>query len=927
MWGREWRRAFRLDVGKHHVDRDVDDELAFHIEMRTRKLMAKGLTREAAFAQALQQFGDLRAVRSECLTIDQQRERAIRWTRFIEQCRLDVMYALRTLRRQPGFTIVVLLILALGIGANTAIFSLVDALLLRTLPVPHPEQLVAIGDPTAVNRLNTGTPKTDIFSYPLYRDLRDGNHLVSGLLATGPAPSLDVVIRDSSAGANGAGAEHPRGRFVSDNFFHVLDVSAFLGRTFIAHADPVPGSEPVVVLSYGYWERRFARDHGIVGQTILVNNVPLTVVGVTPPDFSGVIVGRPTDLWIPLTMEQALLPHGARLAARDVSWLLLMGRLAPGVTLEHARTGFTQLARRSLEIHAAEAGARVADARAALVEVTSGARGFSAMRADYRTPVLILMAAVALVLLIVCANVANLMFARGTSRQREISVRMALGAGRMRVVRQLLTESVMLAASGAVLGVLLASFAIKLLLHWIAPGANTIPLDVHMDARVIIFTALLAVMTAVLCGLFPAVRVVHVELSAVLRSQARGVMGGVRGTPGRIGLLGQSLVVLQVALSLVLLVGTAMLVRSMRNLDHTDTGLARDQLLVVDLNPQASGYTGERLGTLARQLLERVGRLPGVRAVTLSLDGLFSAGDSETRLRVPGFTPRTDDDLRVPYDAVGPDYFRAIGARLLRGRDIEPQDGEDGARVMVVNQAFADFYFPNESAIGRTVIQGEDAFRIVGIVADVKDHDLRRPPARRLYVPFFRFAGDSSGWIAPVNLTLEVRASGDPAVLTLPVRRAVRDLDASLIPNIDPLNVRMSRSIGDLRLISRVISGLGTVALMLAAVGLFGIMTYTTVRRTGEFGLRRALGAEPRDVTRLVLREAMLLVTGGVLIGVPSALLAARLLDGQLFGIGLLDLPSIALAVGVLGASAVLAAYLPARHASRVAPLVALREE
>jgi len=355
MWGRDWRRAFRLAVGRHHVDRAVDEELAFHIEMRTRKLMAAGLTPEAARLQALQQFGDMGAVRDECLTIDHQRERAMTRASRLQDLRQDATYAVRTLRQQKGFTAVMLLILALGIGANTAIFTLIDALLLRTLPVPHPEQLITIGDPARTGGVSEGTPRTDLISYPVYADLRDQNHVVTGLYATGTTNRLDVVVDRGSAGSavSGEEAEHPRGRFVTGNYFSVLQVPAYAGRTFSPDEDRVPGDDPVVVISYAYWQRRFAGARSAIGRTIVVDGTPLTIIGVTPPGFTGDIVGEPMDLWIPMMMQASLMPHSPRLTDRNVSWLILMGRLAPGVTLAQARNQLSIIERRSLITNAA----------------------------------------------------------------------------------------------------------------------------------------------------------------------------------------------------------------------------------------------------------------------------------------------------------------------------------------------------------------------------------------------------------------------------------------------------------------------------------------------------------------------------------------------------------------------------------------------
>ncbi|HEX5437627.1 MAG TPA: ABC transporter permease [Gemmatimonadaceae bacterium] len=922
MWGRDWRQAFRLAVGKHHVDRAVDEELAFHIEMRARKLMAAGLTPEAARAQALRQFGDMGAVRSECLTIDHQRERAVTRANHLENLRQDAAYAVRTLRHHKGYTAIVLLILALGIGANAAIFTLIDSLLLRALPVPHPEQLITIGDPARTGGVSEGTPRTDLVSYPVYADLRDQNHAVTGLYASGRTNRLDVLVSST----NGAGtatsgeAEHPRGRFVSGNFFDVLQVPAYAGRTFAPDEDRSPGDDPVVVISYTYWQQRFAGARSAIGRTISVNGTPLTIIGVTPPGFTGDIVGQPTDLWLPLMMQPSVMPHSPWLRDRSVSWLLLMGRLAPGVTLAQARTEFATLERRSLTTHAAgsDLAAIEGNLRDRPVQVESGARGFSYYRSRYATSLITLMVAVVLVLLVVCANVANLMLSRAAARRREMSVRMALGAGRWRLIQQLLTESVLLAVIGGALGLLLAFWGSTALLRLAGFSAN--PIDAHPDGRVLAFTALLSLLTAILFGLVPALRATRVQLAVALRAQGRGVAGA-GGGPGKLA-LGKLLVIAQVALSMLLLVGTGMLVRSTQRLEHADLGLARDQLAIARIDAGRSGYSGARLVALRRDLTARVQRIPGVAGVTLSENGIFSGTESATTLQVEGFRARADTDTLVAYDDVGPNYFHAIGARILRGRDFEARDNESGTKVAILNQTMARFFFPDGHAIGHHLTADSVTYQIVGVVADVHEQGVRQPPVRRLYMPMVQMRQQ------PSSFKMEIRATGDPAQLVVPIRRALLAADPSLaVLSVNPLTDLIRDSISQDRLVAQVVTLFGVLALVLAALGLYGVMAYATVRRTGEFGLRMALGAEPGNVTRLVLREAMMLVFGGVVIGLPVALLATRLLEGQLFGIGLLDPPSIALAVVVLGATALLAGYLPARRAARVAPLVALREE
>jgi predicted permease len=531
------------------------------------------------------------------------------------------------------------------------------------------------------------------------------------------------------------------------------------------------------------------------------------------------------------------------------------------------------------------------------------------------------MGAVGLVLLVVCANVANLLLARGAAREREVGVRMALGAGRVRLVRQLLTESLMLGALGGAGGFVLAIWGSQALLHLTAQGPTAIPLDVRLDWRVLGFTVLVTGVTVVLFGLVPALRTTRVELATTLRGGGRGSTGGLLGGPGRLG-LGKLLVVLQVALSLTLLVGTGMLVRSTRALSSADAGLARDRLLILTVDAAPTGLEGERLAGLSRTLLERLRAIPGVAAASFSENGVFSGTESATSLQVAGFTARTEDDTTANYDRVGPGYFTAIGARLLDGRDFTEGDTQHAPRVAVVNATMASFYFPKGDAMGREVTVDSATYRIVGIVADTKDHELRQEPSRRLYLPSYQ-AGDML-----LEFTFELRATGDPAALVAAARRELLAANASLVViDNDPLTALMRQSISQDLLVAQVASLFGALALGLAALGLYGVMMYATTRRTSEFGVRMALGADPSRVRAMVLREGMTLFAGGALVGVPLALAATRLLRSQLYGIEVVDLPSIAVALGVLGVSAAVAGYLPAARAGRVGPLEALRAE
>jgi predicted permease len=915
------RPPFRLSLGAKHLVRDVDQEIEFHLAMRTQALIATGLDPEIARAQAAAQFGDSAGVRDECITIDTRRTRAMTASEHLDNLRRDAAYAIRTLRQHPGFAVVVVLILALGIGANTATFSVIDALMLRLLPVDHPGRLVTIGDPAFTGSVVSGSPRADIASYPLYLDLRDGNHVLAGLYAAGLITELDVIAdqRPGARGGTPAETEHPRGRLVSANFFSVLGVRASAGRTFAATEGRVVGADPVVVISHAYWRQRFASDPAVVGHSITINGAPFVIIGIAEPGFTGDIVGEPQDLWVPITMEAVLTPNDRWLTERHMSWLQLMGRLAPGVSLAQARAAITVLETQSLLDHATgqDLGGIKRRLRERPPRIESGARGFSYYRASLAPAMYTLTAAVGLVLIVVCANVANLMLARAAARSREISVRIALGAGRLRLVQQLVTESALLAGVGAVAGLVVAWWGRTALLRLAVAGPEPLPVEVHFNAPVLAFTAALSVGSALLVGLVPALRATRADVATALRTHGRDG-GGASSKPGRFP-LGKGLVVAQVALSMLLLVGTGMLVRTTQRLEHADVGVARDRLIIASVDTKLSDYTGPGPTALMRDLLKRVAAVPGVEAVSLSQNGIFSGNELATTLQVEGYTARADSDTVVAEDNVGPRYFNTVAAHLLRGRDVEEQDNETAPKVVVLNETMARYYFPHGDALGHHITADSASWEIVGIVADVQNSDVRGPPDRRAYFPIVQHRPRGT-------FKIEVRTGGDPAKLIMPVRQTLTAADPTLvITDIDPLSDLIRDSVAEDRLVASAVSFFGALALVLSALGLYGLMAYATTRRTAEFGLRMALGAEPGIVSRMVLGEAMTLATAGIAIGLPVALATAQLIRGRLFEIGVFDPPSIGIAVVVLAVSAAIAAYVPAIRASSVEPLAAIR--
>jgi len=913
------RRAVRFIFRPTQIVEAVDDELAFHLEMRTKRLIACGMAPDAARHEALRQFGDLDAVRHDCITYDEERERTMRRRNYAEEFRQDVAYAARTLRRNLGFSLIVVLTLALGIGANTAIFTLINAVVLRPLDVRDPSQLVAVGNPARVTGMSQGGPELNLLSYPLYRALRERQSVFQGLAASGRADRVQVAI-------DGHDAEHARGRYVSGNYFTVLGVSAALGRTFGPAEDTALGTSPLIVISHDYWARRFAGDRDVIGKKILINDVPVTIIGVTRVGFQGEVVGISYDVWLPITMQQALMPHQRYLDDWTTSWLLLLGRLRPGATVAQARSELATIAHQAIADHVSafrySPPANVyAFLKSEQLPVEAGARGFSRVRSSFETPLLILMAGVGVLLLIVCANVANLLLARAIARGREITVRLALGAGRARLVRQLLTESVVLAVIGAAGGLLVAAWGSRVLVAMAADG-GTIPLDLRLDLPVLAFTLGLSLGAVILFGLAPAIRASRVDLAATIRAQARSVSGGLGAATGRRMPAAKLLIVTQVALSVVLLSGAALLVRSLLALETKPMGLDREHLLIADLDIGSRGYMPARRNAVVQDLAARFARIPGVVAVSFSENGIFSGTESQAGISVAGYTPHTADDSNVVYDQVGPHYVAAIGGRLLQGRDFDAGDNQNSGTVALVNESFARHYYPAESPIGKWFKTDTSSIRIVGVIGDVIDHDLRQPPPRRYYLPFLQSTEN------PEAARFEIRTAGDPARIGPEVRRVVTSVDAQLpIDGIDPLGTLTRQSVRAERMLARLATGFGIGTLILAAIGLYGVMTYAVTRRTAEIGVRVALGAQRQDVVALVIGDALRVVLLGFVVGLPISVGALRLLGAQLHGIAAADPLSVAVALAVLLASALIAVTLPAMRAARVSPVVALREE
>jgi predicted permease len=832
----------------------------------------------------------------------------------------DLRFGCRMLAKAPGFTLVAVLTLALGIGVNTAIFSIVNALLLRTLPVQDPERLAVIGDPSRVHSWSNGSPRSDIFSVPLYKEFAAHNEVFTSLAAT-------TNFR-SRVSIGGAALEKAGGRIVSENYFDTLGVRTAVGRTFTAQDDKGPGSDPYIVLSYAYWKKRFNLSPAVIGETIRVNGYPLEIIGVAAPGFEGEVVGDYQDFWVPLMMEPQVLPGQGYLDKFDTSTLLLIGRMKPGVTLAQAQAGmnvtFQRIAHSSFADHFDK------DNKPALlrlhIDVTSAARGLSAIRKELEKPLWFLMGIVGLVLLIACVNVANLLLARSSARQTEIAVRLAIGASAGRVARQLLTECVLLSALGGTLGLLLSLWAVRLL-AWMVTGSWQVEMNVAPDWRVLAFTAAASLATGVLFGLAPALRARRMQLFNVLKEGGRSAAasGSPRPQVSRYLLAGQ------VALSVLVLFTSAILVRSLKNLEAFNTGYARDNLLLLSVDGRTAASTVEAWIVKRDELLERLRHLPGATAATFSNNGLFSGSESADGIIVEGYTPSRDRD-KVSYDdSVGPDYFATIGDPIIMGRDIGPQDTASATRVCVINETMAHFYFHDTNPIGHHIALDDEKLRdkpyeIVGVARDVHDHSLREPVHRRFYMPFDQTPVALMGGAFSPNFI--VRASGVPSALLDSARKTVHDFDPNLwITHLDTANALIDQSLTDQIAIARLSGLFAALALLLACIGLYGLMSYSVAGRTREIGVRMALGARRGNLVWLVLREAMSMVLVGVAVGIPIAVACSRALRTMLFEVTPVDPLSLLTTAVVLILVASLAAFIPARRATKVDPMVALHYE
>ncbi len=903
---RWYQRLFQ----RARTEGQLDAELRFHLERQIADYVASGIAPEEARRRARLEFGGLDQVKEEC--------RDVGAARFVETVIQDLRYGLRQLRGNPGFTAVAVITLALGIGANTAIFSVINAVMLRMLPVRQPARLVQIG----FQGKHAGESFVgESFSYPVFKELLQYNRAFTGISAFDYWNTLHA--RAANVGTRGTN-EPIRGQMISTNFFFLLGINPILGRVFAADQDNVTGANPVAVISFAFWIRRFGRNPDVLGKKLVIQQTTFTIIGVAPRHFSGVDPGQVYDFWVPVSMQPEALPGGNRLAQIDTNWLSLIARLKPGVSVRQARASLDilyQEIQRQRDISKWSLQDR-RDFFTHHIVLLPAARGANYLRTEFSRPLLLLMGMVVLVLVIACTNVANLLLARASTRQREIALRLAVGARRRRLVRQLLTESTLLAIIGGAFGLIFAFWGSPVLVALMSNMANSsgrVTLNVHPDLLVLGFTMLLALGTGVAFGLAPALRVTRGSSGASITGWFRAASG-----PGN---LGGVLVMAQVALSLAVVVGAGLLVGTLRNLEKLNPGFNRGHVLLFGLDPSKAGYKAERATQLRRDVLERIQQAPGVRSASFSFLTPISGGGWDNYVRsVEGYTAQPGESVDVYLNAVGPNFFKTLGTPLLAGRNFGPEDNSGSSPVALINETMARRFFGNQSPLGKHFRlgpwSGKPGYEIIGVTGDAKYTSLREtiPPTAYLYIPQLP--------PIPMETTFEVRTAIAPLSVVPEVRSILRSIDPSLRAlDVKTLAEQVDQSLDQEKMMSTLSIFFGVIALALACIGLYGVMSYAVARRTSEIGIRMALGAQKRHVLSLVMGQGLWVTLAGLGIGLLGALGLTRFLSSLLYGVRPTDPLTFLVALLILTSTALLACYIPARRAARVDPMIALRHE
>jgi len=899
-WMDRWRQHFRSLFRRARVEDELDREFRFHLEQQIEENRAAGMAPDEARRSALATLGGVTQLQEAC--------RDMRGVQWIETLVQDLRYGLRTMGRNPGFTTVAVLTLALGIGANTAIFSLLDAVELRRLPVRHPEQLAEIQWTTekpanwqgysSYTGCDSRVGRKDACSFPyaIFDQFRSQSKSFESVFAFAGPAGVQALIRGEITPASA--------ELVSGEFFATLGVPAQLGRVLDA-SDDRPGADATAVLSSAFWQAHFGSDPGIVGKTIALEGTPFTIVGVAPREFFGLQPIRIPSLWIAIHAGRKLGPGWWDALDDKNAWLPLIGRLAPGVTLEAAHAELEVLFRQSLP---PDPGHAPGTAGQPGIRLVSAARGLAGMRMRYSQPLQVLMAVVGLVMLIACANIANLLLARSSVRRKEMAIRLAIGGGRRRLFRQLLTESALLATAGGVAGLLVAMWARRVLAALFTPSGERMLFDVRLNTTVFGFAAAVATLTAVLFGLAPALAGSQVEPVVALKSGT-----GAAGPVGRRSRFGWSLVAGEMALALLLLVGAGLFLRTLINLETLDPGFRRDHLLTFVVSRKHDGRPIESRPLLNAELQARLAALPGVVSATWSSEVLL-AGNLETdRIRIEG---KGDKDASVQIMRVGPRYFETLAIPILSGRNIRPEDCRPDADAVWVNHALAQRYFGGDDPLGTRIARGTRKFQIAGVVGDTKYETLRSEIAPTVYTP------SNGGGV------FQLRTAADPMSVAGAVPQAVHEVTPDLLVlDVKSESAQVDAQLFTEHVMARLSAVFGLLALVLASVGIYGVLAYSVTRRTGEIAIRTSLGAMPREIARMILADGLRPAAAGAAAGLAASFAVTRFIGGFLFGVAPVDLPTYAAATLFLLGVAALACYLPARRATKVDPIAALREE
>jgi predicted permease len=894
---------------RSRIDCEIDEELQAHLEMRTEDSVAAGMSAEEARRDARLKFGNPVVMRERVAGADAALNLESVWR--------DVRYAMRQLRRSPGFAIVALLTLALGIGANAGIFTLLDAVLLKSLPVPHPEQLFLIkqGD-HAVEKSR--------LPYPFFARVR-------GQLPDGVAMAAMAWPDDFYVSTGNQQPERAMGQLVSGNYFQVFETWPVLGRLLTSDDDVRLGGAAVAVISYGYWQQHFGGDPAVIGRGMTVNSVPFTIVGVAARGFFGARAGAEPDFWMPLMMQADVHyhdhysdisgePYKPWIPQENIRWLQFVVRVGDASALPQLTTVLNQQYRHDLE--AMLPYLRDPDQRQSMLRthltLESGQRGFANLRQEFAQPLLLLMGMAAMVLLIACANIANLLLARAAGRRRALAVQLSMGASRARLIRQTLTECLLLSCCGGVLGIAVAFWCTSVLPRWASAGGVAIPLHLVPDARVLTFSVVVTMATGLLFGLAPALQSAHVDPASVLKASAPSISG----QEGRWSLR-KMLVAAQVALSLVLLVGAGMFLRTLENYSRLNPGFDRDHLLSVHLDTHLVNYQTADFPSLYRELIDRMEAIPGVRSADVTTCSLVSGCLDSSDVILAGEDGQKNVLANAQVNSVSLHYFTTVGIRLLRGRGFATTDNAAAPKVCLVNQTFAGRYLGTGNPVGRRFSYADTSsgfYEIVGVVADARVNDIREAAPPIIYFPIAQNPGNIDG--------LEIRTMAAPQWIAGQARQAVADVDHRIpVVHVSTLNEEVNDNLSQQRLIARLTAIFGLLALGLACLGLYGVMSYIVQRRTSEIGVRLALGSSRTNVLWLVLKETFALVSAGGLLGLVLSIAAMHLAAGFLFGLSPEDPVTMGSAAALLYLVSIAAGFFPARRAASVNPVEALRAE